>query len=146
MNIKKITIIILAIICIIAVDKLADLAIASKLISQGSFVGSGGEVATKCETSISSATDLLTSTSSTILATSTRRSFARIQILDSENGIAWLSFDEGAVASTSRGVELVADSEEAIEFGLNTDFPYVGAVTGIATVATTTLFITECTY
>ncbi len=82
----------------------------------------------------------------TILSAYSNRAWARIQVADGEVEPVFLSFDEGAAATADNGLALTATSTTAIDFGLNTDFPYTGAVTGITGTASTTVLVTECRY
>lgn len=85
----------------------------------------------------------------TVLAANSLRAWARITLVNNSVGVAtstpYLSFDEGAAATLYNGVTL-ATSTPSIDFGLNTDFAYVGAVTGITGVGSTTVQVTECVY
>jgi hypothetical protein len=88
--------------------------------------------------------------SATLLATSSRRAWARITRVVDVNSIAtstpFLSFYQGAVATINSGIVL-STTTPFIEFGLNSDFPYIGTVTGILVgAASTTVQITECVY
>ena len=88
--------------------------------------------------------------SATVLAANSNRAWARVSLVTDSVGVAtstaYLSFDEGAAATINNGVTL-ATSTPSVDFGLNTDFPYVGEVTGIIKgTASTTVQITECTY
>lgn len=91
------------------------------------------------------------SNSRTILPENPIRAWAKIQQpLNATNTLA-LSFDEGAAASAAAGGIALANATTSsyqtdIEFGLDTDFPYTGAVTGSTSAASTTVLITECTY
>jgi len=91
--------------------------------------------------------------SSTILAANTRRAWAIIQSPSGATNTAALSFDEGAAATLNSGLALNATTADAtypvmqeITFGVNTDFPYNGVVTGISNYGSSTLKITECLF
>lgn len=97
--------------------------------------------------------------SAIVLEANSLRAYARISLPDNATNTVFLSFDEGAGAVSGKGILLNGFSgitnggtttQQFIEFGRNTDFPYVGAVTGVTlnTVAgsTTTLAVTECVY
>lgn len=82
----------------------------------------------------------------TVLPAYSNRSWARVGVASAETEPIFVSFDEGAAATVSNGVILTATSTTYIDFGLNADFPYTGAVTAITNTASTTLMITECRY
>ena len=113
-------------------------------------IGVGGFTDRGCTTETSSAVTLTPDTSATVLAASSRRAWARIQHVQIPLDIVWLSFDEGAAATTTKGIILAtsttATEPTLIEFGLNTDNPYTGEVTGLAVTATTTVLVSECRY
>lgn len=87
--------------------------------------------------------------SSVILATSSRRAWARIsQPLYATNTISIALNGASAVANT--GI-LIASTTAALvptylDFGLNADLPYTGAVAGITSTGSTTLAVTQCNY
>lgn len=87
--------------------------------------------------------------SSTVLAASSNRAYARIQQVRDASGAATstvsLAFNDGSAATVSTGLQLSTTSP-FIEFGLDTDFPYVGAVTGITNTGSTTVQVTACNY
>lgn len=143
MKLNKIITIIFIALLVITVDIILAKGIIDKVQTKQS-IGSEGETATKCNLATSTKVQIGRYTAATVLATSTRRSYANIQVTDAEPGIVWLSFGDTAVATS--GVELANGTIEEKTFGLNTDFPYVGSVTGIVTGATTSVLVTECIY
>lgn len=84
----------------------------------------------------------------TVLAANSRRAWARITLPTNAAGIAtstpFLSFNAGA-AATLNDFKL-STSTPVVDFGLNADFPYTGAVTGITGLATTSVQVTQCVY
>ena len=115
-----------------------------------STLGSGeGAVATQCNVSTVTASLVGNQFTTNLLATSSRRTWARIERVDDSSGVATntvhVSFDEGAAATTASGLTL-ATTTQFIDFGLNTDFPYVGIVTGITDTGSTTVRVTQCAY
>lgn len=84
--------------------------------------------------------------SSTLFSGHSRTAYAEISVVGSAGQDFYLSFDEGASAVVGEGVHLSATTTPKVVFGLNTDFPYTGAVTGISSSATTTLSLTVCRY
>jgi len=83
-----------------------------------------------------------------LLATSTRRAFARIQkdLSAIASSTVFVSFD-GAPAGAFANLALNASSTAtSIEFGLNTDLPYTGSVHAITNTGSTSVLVTECVY
>lgn len=89
--------------------------------------------------------------STQILATTSNRAYARIQIPDNATNTVRLAFG-GSSATASNGIIIGgaitngATSTPFIEFGLNTDFPFVGAVQGLTDNGSTTVDVTTCIY
>lgn len=90
-----------------------------------------------------------------VLATSSRRAWARISVGDNATNTVFLSFDEGAKAVANTGLVLnrangtaggEATTTPYVEFGLNTDFPYTGAVSATSETGTSTLLVSQCVY
>ena len=107
---------------------------------------SGSNASQKCEVNTVTAVSIGNQTSVEVLGIASNRAWARIQTLDSEIQAVTLSFDEGAAATVGNGVQLNSSSTRAIDFGLNTLFPYTGAVTSITSVSSTTVLVTECKF
>jgi len=105
----------------------------------------GGKYSSSCNVTTSSNVAIGDDISSSLLSAAANRAWAQIEIPANATDEFYLSFDEGAAAATGSGV-LIASSSPSIAFGLNTDLPYTGAVTGITANATTTVLITECLY
>lgn len=85
--------------------------------------------------------------STTILSANETRAYASIQNRFNATNTISLSFDEGAAAVANEGHLLYATtSQQKVEFGRATNFPYTGAVTGIASVGSSTVVVTECSY
>ncbi len=109
--------------------------------------GQGGSISVRaCTTNTVASVAVGDELTTTVLSAYSNRAWARIQVADGEVEPIFLSFDEGAAATVGNGLALTATSTTAIDFGLNTEFPYVGAVTGITGTASTTVLITECRY
>ncbi len=100
----------------------------------------------KCTTNTVSSVAVGNELTTTVLPAYSNRAWARIQVADGEVEPIFLSFDEGADATVDNGLALTATSTTFIDFGLNVEFPYVGAVTAITGSASTTVLITECRY
>lgn len=101
-----------------------------------------------CTVSTTSAKVVGNQTSQTILATSSARAWASIQRLPNETNSTFVRFDNGASATVNNGflIGTTTNNTSIITFGRNTDFPYVGAVTGITSNSSTTVLVTECNY
>ena len=115
------------------------------------FGGAGGVGARECTVSTVEAATVGDDVSSTILAEYSNRAWAIIEQPTNATNTVSVSFDEGAAATVNGGVQLTpattTSSKQATEpFGLNTDFAYTGAVTGITSTGSTTVRITECRY
>lgn len=111
---------------------------------------SGGSLADACTTLTSSVATISNSASSVVLATSSNRAYAKITMMLDATGMAtstpYLAFTNGAAAVVNSGVRL-ATSTQSIEVGLNTDYPYTGAVSGILLGGgASTVLITTCSY
>lgn len=108
-----------------------------------------GVVATgarRCTTSTVASVTVGNDLTTTVLSAYSNRAWARIQVADGEVEPIFLSFDDGAAATVDNGLAITATSTTGMEFGLNTWFPYVGAVTAITGTASTTVLVTECRY
>ena len=83
-----------------------------------------------------------------VLASSTNRLWARIQLVQTAAGVAtssvFVHYSESA-ATTNNGMEL-STTTPFLEFGLKTDNPYTGPVNAITPVASTTVLVTECVF
>lgn len=88
--------------------------------------------------------------STTVLSASSRRAYAKISAAPNAVDTVYLSFDEGSAATVANGLPLTSATTTSpvsgIEFGLNTSFPYTGAVTAITSTASTTVLLTQCNY
>lgn len=111
--------------------------------------GAGGVGARECTVTESLAT-VGNNISSTVLAEYTNRAWAVIQLPLLATGVATntvsLSFDEGAAAVSGTDFTLSTSTPITEPFGLNSDFSYTGAVTGITSTGSTTLRVVECRY
>lgn len=120
------------------------------VFSQNDSVG-GLTQRSQCDVTTSSSVVVGDDVSATILSANSLRAWASIeQPINATSSVA-LSFNEGADAVLGQGFELThattTSPVEKIVFGLNTDFPYTGAVTGITNgTASTTVVVTECEY
>lgn len=110
----------------------------------------GGVSDPSCTVSSATSTAIGNEASSQILAAKGNRAYARVSVIGSESNIVSLSFDEGASALVNKGIVINGTTTEGtatyVEFGRATNFPYVGAVTGITNTSSTTIAVTECLY
>lgn len=88
--------------------------------------------------------------STRLLATSSTRAWARIsQPLNATNTVS-IRFDQDKAATSLLGIPLqnasTTNGSFSIEFGLDTDLPYTGSVTGLTSTGSTTIHITQCNY
>lgn len=88
-----------------------------------------------------------------VLATSSRRSWARIGIPTNASTTFLLSVANGATTTAGNGTILLnnpnvtgASSSPTIDFGLNTAFPYTGTVQALSLYGSSTLVVTQCSY
>ncbi len=111
--------------------------------------GEGGPAATTCIAS-SSIIAIGHQQSRGLLATSSRRAWAAIgQPVNASNTVA-LSLNDVTASLTGATFKLTpATSTSArpdMVFGLNTDFPYTGAIKALSDTASSTVLVTECVY
>lgn len=106
-----------------------------------------------CDTETSTAV-VVTGSSARVLATSTDRAWAKVQMLSAVQGAPTttinVNFNQDVPSAFGRGTALNSTTTTAINeqvFGLNTDFPYTGSVTAIGTNGgNTAVLVTECNY
>ena len=90
--------------------------------------------------------------STTVLSAKGRRAWAVIQQPINATNTVTVSFDGGTAAVDTQGYSLSindgnsASTTDQVIFGLNTLFPYTGAVTAITASASSTLSIISCAY
>lgn len=88
----------------------------------------------------------------TVFSASTTRAWASIQVPSSATNTVAIAF--GGTAAIGQGYQLVPTSYSgtggtttpSVQFGLNTDLPYTGAVTALTNTGSTTLLVTECNF
>lgn len=103
-----------------------------------------------CNNVTSTSTVIGNQVSTQVLATSSRRAWARIQQpINATNTVA-ISFAGGTAAVLGTGVQLSPSTSTSpvpfVDFGLNADLPYVGAVQAITSTGSTTVLVTQCVY
>lgn len=85
----------------------------------------------------------------TLLAASSSRAWARIQQPINASNTVQLALN-GLPLLVNAGLQLTPATTSSavplIDFGLNTGFPYTGAVTASTTAGASTVFVTECGY
>lgn len=118
--------------------------------AKSTYAGGDGFTASSCTASSSSIT-IGDDISTQVLASSSRRAWATISLGNNATNtvsVAWN--DVTAVHNTGTllngAVTNGASTTPSISFGLNTDFPYTGAVKVITNFSTTTLLVTQCNY
>jgi len=88
--------------------------------------------------------------SSTILSAAGNRAWAIIQQPINATNTVNVVLDEGNAATITSGIQLssatTSNSMSSFVFGRNTDMPYIGAVTGITNIGSTTVNVIECLY
>jgi len=141
------------------------LAIAGILVALASYLIGGSSVPAKlgmtsrsqasCNVRVSTKAVVGNESSATILSAHPNRAWARIQQPANATNTVYLSFDEGASAVSGSGMFLTdgitvigyaSSTLDNVVFGLNTDMPYNGAVTGITNTGSTTVLVTECIF
>ena len=129
---------------------IAGAAMVSALKKSAALGGAGFVNSQSCTVSRITATTTANQLSTMVLGTTTRRAWAIIeQPVNATNTVA-LSFNHGAPATLTSGIDLenasTTNGLTEIRFGLNTDFPYTGSVYALTSTGSTTLKITECVY
>jgi len=118
----------------------------------GSLRGGNGFGSQSCIASTTARVLIGHQTSVQVLATSSRRAWARIQQPNIATNTVNVNFKNGTAADTTSGLILHSISGVAtntvthVDFGLNTDHPYTGAITAITNVGSSSVFVTECVY
>ena len=128
----------------------AAIAIAALFLFFAFFPSARSEVdSQRCNVSTISGAQVGNQLSRQILATTTNRAFTRIEQVRTSDGTATstvhVAFNGDLPATSGTGLTL-STTTPYIDFGLNTDFPYQGAVQGLTSTGSTTVRITECVY
>lgn len=86
--------------------------------------------------------------STQLLATSSRRAWARIQMPAIASSTAYLALNKDAAAVVGAGTALnaSASSTDFMDSGLATLNPYTGAIEGITNAGSTTVQVDQCSY
>lgn len=144
----------------IAVIAIGIVAIVYNQFSHGVSFGGGSTIKSQnCDVYTVSSVEVGPNTSNgiaTVLSAYSGRAWARIEARATSTPVYSLSFDEGAAAVDGEGLEIASgygtgagasSTPSYIDFGLNTDFPYTGAVTAINdSAASSSVLVTECRY
>lgn len=114
------------------------------------FSGTSSVSSRECIVSSIAAVPIGHQLSTTVLSANSRRAWATIeQPLNATNTVA-MAFATGTSATLTGGLQLSpATTSKATTktiFGLNTDFPYTGAVTALTDTGSTTVRVTACNY
>ena len=139
------------IIPIVMIVLLVIIAIGTTGNFQDKEISFGGLGTTDCNVTTVTAATIGDELSSTILSANANRAYAIIQQTSAATNTVSLSFDEGAAATLVDGIDFdlsvfATNTPQFREFGLSTNWPYTGAVTGITDNGSTTLQVTECLY
>lgn len=118
-------------------------------LNQGRFGTTSLLTSQSCTASTSIMT-IASSASTQVLATTSRRAWARIENTNTSNSVA-VAFDYDKTISTSKGNYLqlptaTANVAPTVDFGLSTDFGYTGSVQASSSVGSVSLLVTQCTY
>lgn len=87
-----------------------------------------------------------------LVGTSSNRAFVRIQnIINATNSVQLILNDTQTTSFTTNGSEILTAATTtspvtALTFGLNTNFPYTGAIRAITNAGSTTVQVTVCNY
>lgn len=122
-------------------------AIAS-LLNFSAFAGQGGEGATSCDVISSSKVVIGNQSSKEIVATHAQNAYVIVtQPINATNTVS-LGFDTDATTASGFviGSSTATYHPTVLEMGLNTDFPYTGAVNAITNLGSTTIGVTICRY
>ena len=87
----------------------------------------------------------------TILAANSNRAYARIEQPSFATSSDFLAMATGTAATIGLNATQIlgghgTTTTRFIEFGLNTQHPYTGAVTGVTNLGSSTVNVTECSY
>lgn len=115
-----------------------------------SFGGTGLLTQAACTVSTVNTVPIGNQNSSTLIPANGRRAWAIVQQpLNATNTIS-LAFATGTSATLTSGISLenasTTNGLSSITFGLNTNFTYTGAVTGITSTGSSTVNITVCNF
>lgn len=110
-----------------------------------------------CQVSVTTSVLIGHDESLTILAASSTRAWARIQVPNGATSTTFLNLDSSTASSTvGNGLALFATtttngqvmliSPTFIDIGIQTNFPMTGAITAINNNGSSTILVTECGY
>ncbi len=119
----------------------------SAFVTNKNFGGGNGFVSSTC--SVTQTVALVGHQESrTILSANSRRAWATVQ--QPLNATNTVSISLGGTAVSGQGYPLsnatTSNYVSGMVFGLNTDLPFTGAVTGITASASSTVLVTDCVY
>jgi hypothetical protein len=111
-----------------------------------------GEVFSSACTASTSAIVIGNQASTLVVSTTTNRAFARLQANDNATNTVMIGL-RGAAAVSGQGPQIhgavtlgATSTQDYLDFGLNTNFPYTGTITAKTDNGSTTLNITQCLY
>lgn len=108
------------------------------------FSGQGGVTATACSISSQTRVSIGDDVSTQVVASDARNAYTLLQLALDESNAVYLGFGQDAV--TTGGLILDASTDRSLAVGLNSDFPFTGAINAITNTSSTTLYVTVCEY
>ncbi len=111
--------------------------------------GQGGIAANECTIFTQDAVAIGDDISTEVLASHARRAWAMVQ--QPENATNTVAFGFGQAATLTDGLIMgdggtATSSLDYLQVGLNTDYPFTGAVNAITDVGSTTVKVVDCRY
>lgn len=106
----------------------------------------GGRSNESCTISTTTAAVVGDDVSSTVLAANGARAWARIQQLPTSVNGVYLNFGIDATVGNGLALGTTSASIRYLDVGLNEEFAYTGAITGITDTSSTTVLVTECIF
>lgn len=118
------------------------------LVDKTGFAGEGGAGATSCDIISSTQVVIGDDSSTEIVANHAQNAYVLItQPINATNTVS-IGFDSAATTASGFviGSSTATYHPSVLEVGLNTDFPFTGAVNAITNLASTTIGVTICRY
>lgn len=121
------------------------------IAKSGTVFGQAGNLSQKSCVPTISTVNIGDDLSTELVSTSSNRAWLRIEVnQNATNTVALALNDLPAVVNSgiilNKANTNGASTTPHIEMGLNTDFPYVGAVSAITNIGSTTALVTQCIY
>ena len=116
----------------------------ANLKEEETFAGNGGVSATECDIFTQTAVSIGDDVSTEVVASHARNAYVLLELnVDETNGV-YLGF--GSAGVEDQGISLDASNITKLESGLNSNFPFTGAINAITDTSSTTLLVTVCRY